>query len=121
MESSIRRRRSPHQRHAVHGDAGDEKKRFSPSCFVLQSTKVMRGLSDTRHHLMVTLSLLGRVNQQSPAHQLLEDLKSATGPYCRQYTSSVCFFFFAHTTDLPVQDISGDAHTHLEPKLRFMI
>jgi hypothetical protein len=44
----------------------------------------------------------------------LEDLKSAMGPYWRQYKSSVCFFFFSHTTHLPVQDISGDAHTHLD-------
>ncbi len=44
----------------------------------------------------------------------LEDLKSATGPYCRQFKSSVCFCFFSHTTHLHVQDISGDAHTHLD-------
>ncbi len=44
----------------------------------------------------------------------LEDLKSATGPYCRQFKSSVCFGFFSHTTHLHVQDISGDAHTHLD-------
>ncbi len=42
---------------------------------------------------------------------LAKRLTPALGPYCRQYKSIACVFFFL-TAHLPVQDVSGAAETH---------
>lgn len=46
-----------------------------------------------------------------PYRKHKEDLKLATGPYCRQYESTA--FFSSLVAHLPGQDVSSGAKTHL--------
>jgi hypothetical protein len=41
------------------------------------------------------------------------DIKSAIGPYCRQYKGTCLLLLFSLSAHFPDQDVYGSAHTHL--------